>query len=223
MVSKSRSNISRHISKVGLQDILNESVLAPLEINHYEKNEVIITSGDKLDFFYIILEGKVEIASSSEKGNVVSVDYLEERGLLGDIEYFQKCNYLHNVFAAVPSKILVIPLEIMDSHLTKSAPFLMFMCSSITEKLITSSINNARTLLYPARNKLCKYILQKSEIVDSPSITFKNKEVARLLGLSERHISRLISELSKEKILYKQNKTVTILNNGKIREYSSYF
>ncbi|WP_028561034.1 Crp/Fnr family transcriptional regulator [Paenibacillus pinihumi] len=223
MPSQPLSDLNSAIIKADLQEIIPPELIASLKIRHYRKNETVMVTGNELNYFYIILEGKVAIHNSSEKGNVAVVDYVEKRGLLGDIEYFHKCNYLHTAIAAIPTDILLIPLEIMQTHLTKSVSFLMFMCSSITEKLMKSSIKNARSLLYPARNKLCKYMLQMSEKSGIPFIPFINKDIASTLGISDRHLRRLLGELIEEKIVLKENKTVTILDIEKLNYYSSYF
>ncbi|MFE4714219.1 Crp/Fnr family transcriptional regulator [Paenibacillus sp. NPDC056722] len=222
-VNKPRPDLRAAIVKAGLQDLIPGEILPALEIKRYKKNETVISTGNELTEFFIIIEGKVAIHNSSEKGNIAVVDYLERGGLLGDIEYFHKCQYLHTVIAAVPTEILRIPLEIMNSTLTRSVPFLMFMCSSITEKLMRSSIQNARSLLYPARNKLCKYLLQTSELFETPVIFFVSKEVASMLGISDRHLRRLLNELIDDGIIIKENKTVTIVDINKLRQYSSYF
>lgn len=222
-LDQSRIDIQAAIIKANLQDLIENDIIPSLDIKHYKKNETVIVTGNELNYFYIIIEGRVAVNNSSEKGQVALVDYLESRGLLGDIEYFHKCKYLHTVVAAVPTEILLIPLEVMNAHLTQSVSFLMFMCSSITEKLMKSSIQNARSLLYPARNKLCKYILQTSELFETPIISFVSKDVASMLGISDRHVRRLLHELINKEIIQKENKVVTILDIEKLREYSSYF
>jgi CRP/FNR family putative post-exponential-phase nitrogen-starvation transcriptional regulator len=222
-VNKSIPEIQAAIRKANLQELIADEIIADLDIRHYKKNETVIGTGNELNYFYIIIEGRVAVHNSSEKGQVAVVDYLESRGLLGDIEYFHKCKYLHTVVAAVPTEILRIPLEVMNTHLTQSVSFLMFMCSSITAKLMKSSIQNARSLLYPARNKLCKYILQTSELFETPMISFVSKDVASMLGISDRHVRRLLYDLIDQEIITKENKIVTILDIEKLREYSSYF
>lgn len=215
--------LSSAISEADLQALIPDAVHPLLEIKHYKKNETVLTSGEPLNDFYIILEGRVTIHNSSEKGQIAVVDYLETRGLLGDIEYFHKCAYLHTVIAAVPTVLLRIPLQVMNEELTRSVPFLLFMCASITEKLMRSSIQNARSLLYPARSKLCKYLLQTSELFETAAISFVSKDVAGMLGISDRHLRRLLHELSEDGILTKHNKLLTITDFERLRQYASYF
>lgn len=223
MPTKVNPDITAAVIKADLQHIITGEALATLQVRSYAKNETVVVSGDALAFFYIIIEGRVAIHNYSEQGNVAVVDYVEQNGVLGDMEFFNHCNYLHTAVAVVPTTILLIPLEVVHSHLTTSVPFLMRMCLVLTEKLMKSSVKNARSLLYPAKNKLCKTIVQTSEKFESATIPFVMKDMSSMMGISDRHIRRLLSELVEEKIILRQNKTIQILNMKQLQRYSTDF
>ncbi|MGG7618982.1 Crp/Fnr family transcriptional regulator [Bacillus coreaensis] len=214
--------VEEAIKKAALENILPPEITPSLSVKAYNKNEVVNVSGEEVNYLYIIVEGKVAIINSSEEGNFAVVTYLEVGEMLGDIEYFNKCNYLHTAVASQPVSILLIPLEIVNEYLTKLANFLLLMCISMSDKLMKSSIKNARSLLYPAHQKLCMFIVQAAERSKSNTIYFKHKDVANEIGISERHMRRIMNELVEEGIILKISKQLTILNMEALRRHSSY-
>ncbi|WP_145147756.1 Crp/Fnr family transcriptional regulator [Paenibacillus xylanexedens] len=223
MSIKVHPDITAAVLKANLHEIITDEALTTLQVKMYKKNETVVVSGNELKYFYIVVEGRVAIHNYSDQGNIAVVDYVEKNGVLGDLEFFQQCNYLHTAVAVVPSTILLIPLEIVNSHLTKSVSFLSHMCTVLTDKLMKSSVKNARSLLYPAKNKLCKYILQTSEKFESATIPFVMKDISSMMGISDRHIRRLLSDLAQEQIIIKENRTLKVLDMEQLHRYSTDF
>ncbi|WP_336760217.1 Crp/Fnr family transcriptional regulator [Paenibacillus sp. USHLN196] len=223
MANKIHTDITNALFEVNLQDIITDEALTTLQVKLYKKNETVIISDDELRYLYIVIDGRVAIHNYSDQGNVAIVDYVEKNGVLGDLEFFQQCNYLHTAVAVVPSTILLIPLEIVHSHLTHSVSFLSHMCTVLTDKLMKSSVKNARSLLYPAKNKLCKYILQTADKLESLTIPFVMKDISSIMGISDRHIRRLLSHLVEEQIIMKENRTIKVLDMEQLHRYSTDF
>ncbi|NUU62301.1 Crp/Fnr family transcriptional regulator [Paenibacillus agri] len=215
-------NVKEAIKKADLTTILPPEVTPFLRVQEYNKNEWIIVSGEKLNYLYIVIEGKGAIMNSSEEGDLALIEHLENKEMMGDFEYFTKSNFVHSVMASQPASVLLIPIEIVNDHLMKSADFLLLMCKSMSEKLMKSSIKNARSLLYPPQQKLCKFIVQASEHSKSNTIYFKHKDVANEIGISERHLRRMLNELIDEEIIRKISKQLTILDMELLRKYSSF-
>jgi len=102
--------------------------------------------------------------------------------------------------------------EVVREKLLNDAKFLRFICSSLGNKMDTSSRNGSINLLYPLENRLASYIMATRE--DGNRVVFNETltEIAELLGTSYRHLLRTINNLINREVLKKDNYGYEIIN-----------
>ncbi|HCZ39768.1 Crp/Fnr family transcriptional regulator [Brochothrix thermosphacta] len=212
LVKKMLANLAyEHIFS---DDIIRESVLLSLP-----DKEQLIFSGDNFDALFCILQGKAFVTSYSEDGAKVIVDTLQPGTFFGDIElYSHRFLALHNVVAVPNTVILKFPLHLINSNLNKNVTFLNFMCQKLTEKLLITSANYSTALLLSSKNKLAKYLINETELNQSTTFSFSVKRISEVLGVSERHLRRLLNEFEKDHLLLKVKKNVTIIDLVKLHK-----
>lgn len=211
-------NLTKKILKTLSYDhIFSDDVLQKASLLSLPTKEQLFFSGDNYDALYCILKGKAFVTSYSESGSKIIVDTLPPGTFFGDIELYS-FNYhsLHNVVAVPNTTVLKFPLQIVKSTLNKDIKFLNFMCQKLTEKLLVTSSNYSTSLLLSAKNKLARYLLNQLELNQSTTFNFSIKGISEVLGSSDRHIRRLMTELETEGILVRSRSTVTLLNIERI-------
>ena len=91
------------------------------------------------------------------------------------------------------------------------------LSKSICDKLIKTSKKFSQVILYPIKNRLVTCLI---EISDKNRINnFKTQEIADYLGVTARHVRRILGELYAEKIIEKQVQSIYILNKKSLYKY----
>ncbi|MCF1585694.1 Crp/Fnr family transcriptional regulator [Tetragenococcus koreensis] len=201
------------LNDMNLSDIYTNEVLTRSIYLHFTNKLQVIHSSDSLDALFFILIGKVFVTSYSSNGDKVIIDNMKSGEFFGDIElYSGKVSSLHNIVSTPNTIILKIPAKIVRKQLNYHIPYLNFMCVKLTEKLTNTSSNYSKTLLLPAKNKLARYITEQFELTQHDDIPFSVKRVSEILGISDRHLRRLIQELEKNELISKTRSHLKIID-----------
>ena len=201
-----------------LDHLFTKDTIAHLEIHDYNSNDVLYYVDDNINHLSIIISGSLKVISTSIDGKDALIDDLKSNEILGDIEYFNHQKSIHTVIASSKTKILSIPYEIINNELTNHVPFLQYLCFHLSSKLSKSSIIHSNQLLMPAKIQICSYILNQYDQNEKMIILINYTKLALLIGKSDRHIRRIITNLVDEKIIIKNRGSIEIINLKKLQE-----
>ncbi len=205
--------LEEYLVNYNFRSIFTEKAKERIYIRRINKGESIVSDGDNIEAMSIVIEGKLKVIPSSLEGKSTVIDYLSEGDVSGDIEYFCKRKSIHTVVAMGKVLLLEIPFHIIDKELKNHAPFLLYMCDKLSEKMCNSSITRSKQLLMPTKVQICKRIVELVEKYKNNTIPINHTEVAQLIGNSDRHVRRVMAELMKEGVIEKQRRGyITILD-----------
>ena len=179
VTDKSPDRIRQVAAELGAESLLLPEVLRNTRIVSYEEGETMMTSGDPVEEVSVLFRGAMRVYSVSESGKLVTVAVARPPEMFGDIEFLQGRDTLHSVVAETQSEVLCFALR--DVRI---------------EKLYNTSSNYSRVLQYPTKTLLAQYLLRSREA--DGIVSCKSRELAEYLGVTPRHISRLITELVEE-------------------------
>ena len=137
----------------------------------------------------ILVSGAASISSLSPEGKFAVIAEAQPPHLLGDIEYLQNRPILHDVHAKGAATFISVPSDALGGDM-ESLNFYRLVCRNLMRKLYNTSSAYSRALLYPATNRLAAYLLENA--VDG-RVHIKGRAVAGILGITPRHLSRLLS------------------------------
>lgn len=200
-----------YLQKNQLTESFPSPVLSQIHIKFLSKGEYLCYAGCRLDCFFMIMDGKAKVVSLSQDGNQAIIARLQNCDMVGDIEYYSNCLSIHSVIADTNLVILVIPLGIFDHFLKGWAPFLNCLCTSIAQKLCYASMREASQLLDSMENQLLKCLFNLPGARDTRVVSFSRVETAQQLGITERHLRRLISNLEEAGLLQRSGALVHLL------------
>ena len=100
------------------------------------------------------------------------------------------------------AELLCFSLGDVRNYLSENVAFYRMICNNLIEKLYNTSYNYSKMLQYDTRTLLAQRILQNCD--ENGTVCCKNKELAEYLGVTPRHISRLITELEQEGVLSRE-------------------
>lgn len=187
-------------------DKLNEYGLDVNELHnccvyHFDAGEVIYKEGYPITWLGIVTIGKAKVCCSSSNGKNLVLCYFVSAGTIGGIELMaNKDTATASLIALTEFECIAIPFDGNTSLLKNNNNFLNRLCYEISNNLVSSSNNFVSSALHTGEQRLCSYILESSQNGFFNDVL---SDVACSIGLSYRHLFRLLNQLCEEGILIK--------------------
>ena len=208
--------LNHYISKYNLETIFGEDLLKHAQLHFYQKGEYILKSDFNLEYYYLIVDGKVTVSYLLENGKSILLKFYHSFNTLGDIELLKNIPVCCNNQAIEDSYLIAIPSDIIRNGYLNNPKFLHHLVNSLSEKLHAILNNSSYNLTYPLINRLSSYLVEyitdKNYIVLSSSFN----EIAQFLGTTYRHLNRTFKELESRSIIKCENKTIHILDTDRL-------
>lgn len=210
----SKKYILHNLKKHDLEHIFDPCDLDHIFIAEFERGEYVTRAGVQPSYLYIFLTGCAQVLPLSKDGKQALLDYLNAGEVCGDLELLlnlaeiKKSYYDVKMFKA--GKAVAIPSRYVQQVLTGRAQFLLYICTKTMEKLDVSSRGLSKSLVYDAKSRTLGYI-DEHRSTDGDVIAFKPTEVALKLGISYRHMCRILDELVSEGVVEKVSGGLKIL------------
>ncbi|AWI04615.1 Crp/Fnr family transcriptional regulator [Clostridium drakei] len=206
--------------KYDIENIFDDNIINYAQLHFYHKDELILKVENELEYYYLLVKGKIKISYLFENGKSMLLKFYKEFNIIGDLELLKDKPIRCNVEATEDTYLIAIPSNILRKKYMNNVNFLHHLVDSLSEKLEATINNTSYNFIYPLTNRLASYLVEhitdKSTIVLSSSF----KEIAQFLGTTYRHLNRTFKELEDEKIIKCENTTIHILDKDRLRELS---
>jgi len=213
----------QYISAAGLESVFPDDTLDLIDLCYFDANEYMCLAGDDIEVFHIIIKGRCKVMPSSETGKEILLSYLEPISLCGDIELFNNCPALHCVKADNKVAAIAIRRKIFFDEMMNRPPFLKMVCKYFAFKIYMSSQKHSSNMLYPIKNRLNRLLLKAAEEQQSTTVRLNISESARQLGVSTRHIRRVLSSYEEKNIIRRRDSKIDLLDLEALQSESSHF
>lgn len=213
-----RGNLEKHhldlLDKYGILD--HQDVC---EVRRFNSGETIFSQGVEYKFIMIVVSGKAKVCTSAPSGKDLVLAYYLSSGLIGDVELMSNTKYATaSVITLSPFECIVVPFHDDQDSIFKNLTFMVALAKSLSENLINSSHNYTSNALYSGEQRLCTYIIQGSY----KNYFFDNlTDVAATIGISYRHLLRLLNKLCDDQILKRETRKFQILDMPELIKRSS--
>ncbi|MGQ8873268.1 Crp/Fnr family transcriptional regulator [Paenibacillus sp. TSA_86.1] len=204
----------------GLDQVLDETVLAELRLLEADKGEVICEKGERPERLYFLVQGKLKIFTTLPNGKSLLLRFSTPLALVGDLELVNGKEANNTVQSVNRSLLLAISYRAIQNTYAENPKFLHFMLSQVTHKLYTFSNLSSLNMLYPVESRFASYLLSITEqdsTVSEEIQTSKLTELADLLGTSYRHLNRVTQDLCNRDIIRKVRRKIVIQNVEELR------
>ncbi len=212
--------LSHYIDKHNIEDILDKDILKHAQLHFYEKDEYILEAQSNLEYYYLLVHGKIKISYLFENGKSMFLKFYKDFISIGDLELLKNIPILCNIDAIGDTYLIAIPVDILRKDYLNNLKFLHHLIDSLSDKLYATINNSSYNFVYPLINRLSSYLVE--HITDRNYIDLNSslKEIAQFLGTSYKHLNRTFKELEEESIIKYENKKVYILDEERLRELS---
>ncbi|WP_142341928.1 Crp/Fnr family transcriptional regulator [Bacillus wiedmannii] len=221
---ENRSDLIIHYLKTNkMLEIFSEIDTAYFQVNHFEKGELICNIDDAMDRLYFVVKGKVKVYTITPEGKKLILRFINPLAVVGDIELIQDSKAHHVVEACSDVIAISISHAVIRSKLLHDPIFMNFLLENIANTLKISTRFTALNLLYPVELRVASYLLSIS--TDSNRTMYKKdldatsiSSIADFIGVSYRHVIRVLQKFYKEKLIEKRNGVIVIKDFFKMKE-----
>lgn len=215
-------DVEKFITLHQLEGLFDKKIIHFLELHCFDAKERILEEGDSVTYLYLVIEGDARVMPSSTEGKSGFLEYILPMDIIGDMEYFTKSTYVHSVDALTPCKYLAIPIRMIEQQFGNNPQFYRFICENMASKMKRTSARYSRTLLYPLKSRLAKFLLDQSAQENSDTFALHTAQIAEYFAVTPRHLRRVLSELevanvikrSKNHIVLLKKKDLELMSNG---------
>jgi len=186
------------LAEYGL-DTISTGSCACLE---FDAGETVLQEGQPIPGLLLVAVGTAKVCRTSPNGRNLIFCYYVSGGILGDVEFMTGSRAATcSVIAMSNLSCIAVPLS-DPLALHSNTFFLNRLAGALADKLVRCSQGHASAALYSGEARLCAYILQASRGgVFRDSLT----DTACLVGMSYRHMFRLLHRLCLDGLLCKES------------------
>lgn len=210
-----KTHLFDNIDKKEIPNILNNF---KSQKKSYDKGNIIIDTGDKVESIYIILNGKIEISKEYDDTRKNIVNILESGEIFAEAMALST-NKISQITAIslIKSEILKINIkDIFDNNLEKNNKniFIENLLKIISDKNKFLSIKNDILSQKSLRSKIILYLKYMSNMQKSKKITvpYSRDKLAEFISADRSALSRELNRLAKEKMIELNGSKINIID-----------
>ena len=210
-----KTNLFDNIDKKEIPNILENF---KSQKKSYDKGNIIIDSGDKVESIYIILNGKIEISKEYDDTRKNIVNILESGEIFAEAIALST-NKISPITAISLNKSELIKINIkniFDNNLEKNNKniFIENLLKIISDKNKFLSIKNDILSQKSLRSKIILYLKYMSNMQKSKKITvpYSRDKLAEFISADRSALSRELNRLAREKMIELNGNKINILN-----------
>lgn len=193
-------NVEAALAKAALMAALSAETRARLARQGQpctvEAGKLLFAKGDKGDALYVLLEGEVEVRTSTEAGKDVRLASLKPHSVIGEMAVLDGGVRSADICAIRKSRFLRIHREQAIAALESEPRALLQLIAELSRRLrhTDAALEDAHTLDLGGR--LALRLLE--EAGEGSSVTLTQTEIARRIGASREKVNRKLHEWAGE-------------------------
>ncbi|MEB0138085.1 MULTISPECIES: Crp/Fnr family transcriptional regulator [unclassified Undibacterium] len=197
----------RHISAAELGALQSEVV--KLE---FDKGSLLLRKGDTAHASYIVVFGLVKLSLPSVQGNDKVLELIRAGQSFGEAMMFLDEPYPFHAEALEHTLALKVPRQALLSLLASSPVIARQMMAGLSYRLLGFIRSVERYSLQSASQRVVDYLLQTSAMQSTNDVRLELKKhlLASLLNVSPETLSRVLHQLSDEKLIRVCGSTIHI-------------
>lgn len=198
------------LNMYGLEDIAADDCYCI----RYKAGEKITEEGTPISKLTFVISGQAKVCRTAVNGRNLILCYCISEGVIGEIELLMKENTATTTIVAISDfECITIDYKRCREELKRNIKLSNKLAVILAKKISVSADNYFCSALYSGEQRLCTYILKNS---------FKNyfsdilTDVSSSVGMSYRHLFRLLDQLCKDNVLEKTQSGYKIINKDEL-------
>ncbi|MBV7390805.1 cyclic nucleotide-binding domain-containing protein [Enterococcus alishanensis] len=197
---------------------LKSQELKDCQIFIFNPRERIVTEDEEINHFLLMVSGRAKVCNFASNGKNLILGYYISAGLIGDVELMTHQKTATSTIVSISECICIaIPIKQNYQILRNNLQFINALAEELAKKLNENSHNYFASAVYSGEARLAYYILENA---------YKNyfqdnlRDVAGSVGLSYRHLFRILNHFIDEGLLEKKDEGYFIKEAAILKEKS---
>ena len=190
-----------------------------------QKGRVLFRRGEPCVGFHVIVYGQVKLGFVSPQGTEKVIEILGPGQSFGEAVMFLDRPYPVNAECLADSLLLHISKAVIDAELARDMRLARRMLAGLSRRLVSLVHDVEAYSLRSGMQRVIGYLLrdidQHEDLTPPIRIVLDTSKgvIASRLNLTPEHFSRILGELSSEKLLTVKGAEITILAPDRLREF----
>ena len=213
-----RNALERYIRDNDFAAIFDHDVSSIVKLLYYEPEEYLISYGTVSEYLLFLVKGECRFFTIAGNGSFIPFGTADSFQVFGEVSSLWNKPPKVSVQAVQPTYCLGIDLIENRDILLNDCSFLRYICSLLSQRVVFSNESLTDFMTLRAQNRLAIYILRNSS---NDLFTSSLTTCSDAIGISYRHLLRLLDSFCKQKILRKEKRKYYILNRDRLRDLTS--
>ncbi|MCZ7528141.1 MAG: Crp/Fnr family transcriptional regulator [Acidimicrobiia bacterium] len=176
-----------------MPETVRAGLLVQATSRKYTRGDVLFRQGDPSGELFLLLHGRVAIASRSNDGRETVVAVLEDGGLIGELGLFDDAPRSAEARALTDTEVLAFPYEPVRLALRQQPEALWVVVRILAQRLRATdeALADAVFLDVPART--AKRLIDLAGDADEFLLPLTQEELAGLVGASRERVNKAIA------------------------------
>jgi len=183
----------------------------------YRARQLIIAENDKINEFYMIVEGMVKMFKNSVDGREQTLHLFGPGELFGMCATSSDFIFPANAIALEPSILFIFPVDGIEI-LGRQDPTILFNIISVMSCMLKDSMSMVETLsLMRIPQRVASFLLLSTPEKacskgDNVELAVNQKEMAKILGTTPETLSRILKKMMVEHIIEVKGRRIKVLD-----------
>lgn len=191
----------------------------------FSKDGLVLLAEEEGDTMFIIVKGKVKVTSLSEEGREVIFSILKDGDFFGEMTLFDGKPRSATVIAAEETELLLLRRADFIDLLERNPQMAVKMLAELAGRLRKADKQIEGLALLDVHGRVVRTLLQLAQEQGVPvkrgvqiSRRPTHQDLANMCGTTRETVSRILGELQRGGYLLLNGRTVTILDERRLRD-----
>ena len=201
-----------------LKDDELDAIIKVSIVKHFDKDQIILLENEDGDTLFMIIQGKVKVATFSEQGKEVIFSILYDGDFFGDMSLLDGKPRSASVVAIEKSELRLIRRSDFIRLLDKHPGIALKLLEAMTSRLRRADERIESLSLLDVTGRIAGIILQlakdKSQVTSEGTVIKSrptHQELANMAGTTRETVTRILKQLETKKYIKMNGKDITIV------------
>ncbi len=176
-----------------LEPAIQERLAATAIRHRYSRNQRVFAEGDPSESLYIVIEGRVAIATHSGDGRETLVAVLGPSGLFGDLGLFDGAPRASEVRALMDTVVAEVPYGPITEVMQENPHLLWGVIRMLAQRVRATDEALADTVFLDVPARTAKRLLELSGDSDDFKLPITQEELAGMVGASRERVNKALA------------------------------
>lgn len=208
-----------------IRDIFTQKLI-PFTVKNMEKGEILWHENENHIYSYFIESGIIKLHATTREGREKALFFYTSGSLLGFQNLAKDKKTITVATTIVPTKLYAVRFDLFYQFITENPHYLSAFTEYIVHHMNIETQEIVNISFYNTTERLAALLVllsddySKKEVMDKILIPLNNDELGNMVGACRNSISRTLSVLQNQNMIYKKRGGLVITDLNSLKEFA---